>query len=133
MSQKESTRRKMARAVFLQAWKYIKRSGIRTFSLALKLAWRTIRSLAHFSYSKVRGVSFANRQVLLKKLAGYELPFHQRAGQAEGDRPLPGADGLGWQDPPALRPLHRDPEGHPGALPGGIHHHHYAADDVPPG
>ena len=71
MSQREATRRKMARTVFLKAWWFLKRINLISFSVALKLAWKTVRSMAHFNYSKVRGVSFGNRQALLKKLAGY--------------------------------------------------------------
>ncbi|MEL7566419.1 MAG: HIRAN domain-containing protein [Dehalobacterium sp.] len=71
MSQKEVKRRNVARTVFIQAWKYFKRSKISSFSFALKLAWRAVRSMVRFHYSKVKGVSMGNRQALLKRLARY--------------------------------------------------------------
>lgn len=75
MSKKEIVRRKIARAVFLEAWKFWRRTTISSFSAALKLAWKTVRCLARMCYSKVRGVTYGSRQKLLKRLKNYR-PEH---------------------------------------------------------
>ena len=71
MSNREYTRRKIASYVFKEAWKYLKRTTIYSISLALKLAWRTIRSKVRIYKSKVRGVSYKPRQRILKRLLNY--------------------------------------------------------------
>lgn len=73
MSDKEKHRRRVCKAVLNEAWRVFIRTGrlIYKFSLCLKLAWKTIRSKLRLIYSKVRGVTFDNRQELLYRLAKY--------------------------------------------------------------
>jgi len=72
MSDKEIRRRMQCRFVLKEAWKYIKRTTIYSMSLALKLAWMTIRSKVRLYKTKVRGVSFEPRQRILRKLLKYK-------------------------------------------------------------
>ena len=72
MSEFENRRRIIAKRVFLQAWKYYRKSinGL-SFSEALMLAWRIVRGMQRFVYSKVRGVTKENRQRVLARLSTY--------------------------------------------------------------
>lgn len=71
MSDKERTRRSIVRAVCIQAWRLIKRASVNSLSLAFKLAWQIIRLKTKFYFSKVRGVTFDQRQKILMRLALY--------------------------------------------------------------
>lgn len=80
MSKKEFNRRKLSSMVFLRAWKYFRSKGTNSysFSLCLKLAWKTARGIQHLIYSKVRGTTFSNengvsRQIILYNLRKYSL------------------------------------------------------------
>ncbi|WHH57193.1 HIRAN domain-containing protein [Petroclostridium sp. X23] len=74
MSDKEIKRRKIARAVFVEAWYLKKQTVIFIYGIgtALKIAWNTVRSYMRYHYSKVRGTTFGNRQTLLKRLSMYD-------------------------------------------------------------
>ncbi len=71
MSKKEQKRRSVARVVFLEAWRYHRRTILFTISLAtsLKIAWQTVRSLVRVHYSKVYGVK--RWQAILWRLKEY--------------------------------------------------------------
>ncbi|OGO79473.1 MAG: hypothetical protein A2Y23_07130 [Clostridiales bacterium GWB2_37_7] len=70
MSIKELRRRKVARAVFTQAWSYNKKTELYRLSFAssLKLAWKTVRSIIKLIHTKLRGVTHGGRQLLLQRL-----------------------------------------------------------------
>lgn len=79
MSEKESIRRKIARVVFIQAWRMYRRGSrwLCSFSTSLKVAWQIIRGKQFIMYTKVVGVSFNNtdgvsRQKILRRLL--EIP-----------------------------------------------------------
>lgn len=74
MSTKEQHRRRICRSVFNESWRVYKRTGRLkySFSLCLKLAWRTVRSKLRFINTKIRGVSFNRRQHLLYRLMQYD-------------------------------------------------------------
>jgi hypothetical protein len=73
MSDLQRKHYRIGSAVFKEAWALKKRTIL--FSLhirtALKLAWRTVRSLLFMHHSKVYGTTFDGRQVVLKRLAQY--------------------------------------------------------------
>lgn len=68
MSEKERIRRSMSKFVLLKAWGIVRGTGI-CISQALEIAWKLIRSQIHIQATKVHGVSFENRQSILKKAA----------------------------------------------------------------
>jgi hypothetical protein len=70
MSIKEIRRRKIARTVLLQAWNYSRKTELYRLSFAssLKLAWKTVRSLSRLIHTKLRGVIYYGRQLLLRRL-----------------------------------------------------------------
>lgn len=78
MSKRESNRRQLASSVFKEAWRLYKK-GVKwfySFSTCLRLAWRSVRNICEFKYSKVKGVSFSNdngvsRQTVIKALTKY--------------------------------------------------------------
>lgn len=74
MSNKESVRRRIARSVFLEAWSLKKRTILFSYSIgiALKICWQTVRSKMRFIYTKVRGTTYSNRQMLLQRLQSYD-------------------------------------------------------------
>ncbi|WP_313559093.1 HIRAN domain-containing protein [Ruminiclostridium cellobioparum] len=74
MSEKEIKRRKIASRVFAEAWELKRRTIAFTYSIgvAIRICWKTVRSMARFVYSKVRGTSFGNRQLLLRRLSLYD-------------------------------------------------------------
>lgn len=79
MSKRERNRRQLASSVFKEAWRLYKK-GVKwfySFSSCLKLAWRTVRNICGFKFSKVKGVSFNNdngisRQEVIRALAKYD-------------------------------------------------------------
>lgn len=71
MSDRELQRRRISRRVCQQAWVFVIRCKIQSLSVAMKLAWKVIKCQASPMFSKVRGVSQANRQFLLRRLADY--------------------------------------------------------------
>lgn len=73
MSIREAKRRKIAGTVMREAWKLRRQTTVFTYSIsiALRICWKTVRSTARFIHSKVRGTTFGNRQVLLKRLNLY--------------------------------------------------------------
>lgn len=73
MSKKELKRRLILSNVMKKAWSLFKRSTSITFSLALKLSWKSIKCTISPSFSKVKGVTFNNRQFLIKRLTKYPL------------------------------------------------------------
>lgn len=74
MSDKEAKRRKIASRVFAEAWELKRRTVVFTYSIgtALRICWKTVRSMIRFIHSKVRGCSFDNRQLLLRRLSFYD-------------------------------------------------------------
>ena len=95
MSDNEKIRRKIARAVFIKAWKMYKQGSkwIYSFGTSLKVAWQIIRGKLFIKYTKVVGVSFCNpnginRQKILKRLAA--IPQEQVAVylKREPDNPV---------------------------------------------
>lgn len=73
MSKKEIKRRLILSNVMKKAWILFKRNSSLTFSLALKLSWQLIKCKLSPSFSKVKGVTFNNRQFLIKRLTKYPL------------------------------------------------------------
>ena len=75
MSEKQKKHYRIASVVFREAWLLKRRTILFTlrFGSALKLAWNTVRCFVYMRYSKVYGVSFNNRQSLLKELAKHKL------------------------------------------------------------
>jgi hypothetical protein len=70
MSEKERIRRKIARMVLRQAGRYKKRDPLSiSLSLALTLGWAVVRSGTYVHHTKVRGVTFENRQRILETLS----------------------------------------------------------------
>lgn len=74
MSIREAKRRKIAGTVMREAWKLRRQTTVFTYgiSIALRICWKIVRSKARFIHSKVRGTSFGNRQLLLKRLNLYD-------------------------------------------------------------
>ena len=72
MSAIEKRRRNMVRHVCKQAWIYLKRTSIDSLSCAMRLAWMKIQSRLFSHYTKVRGVTFEDRQRLLNRLSKYK-------------------------------------------------------------
>jgi hypothetical protein len=73
MSQRELKRRHLISYVLKKAWKLYKNNYYINFSTALKLAWKIMKGSIGESYSKVRGVTFENRQQVIKRLLLYPL------------------------------------------------------------
>jgi len=72
MSEREIRRRSMVRSVCKQAWIYLKRTTVSDLSWAFRIAWMKIRiGGLRVHHSKVRGVTYGNRQKLLKRLSCY--------------------------------------------------------------
>ncbi len=72
MSEREIQRRGMVRTVCKQAWIYLKRTTVSDLSWAFRIAWMKIRiGGLRVHHSKVRGVTYGNRQKLLKRLSCY--------------------------------------------------------------
>lgn len=72
MSEKERRRRKMAQMVMIASRRYMKRDTASiSLSLALTLAWSLGRSHTHWHHTKVRGVTFENRQRVLEILSRF--------------------------------------------------------------
>lgn len=70
ISEKEYLRRKTARVVMIQAWRYKKRNpSYFDISLALTMGWAIVRSKAYIRHTKVRGVTFEGRQRVLATLS----------------------------------------------------------------
>lgn len=71
MSTMEFKRRRIASAVFKEAWNYNKRTSLYqlTFASSLKLAWRIVRAVVKLNHTKIRGVVHAGRQLLLQRLS----------------------------------------------------------------
>jgi hypothetical protein len=88
MSDKERKRRDICRAVLKEAWRVFKRSSIQLFRSALLLAWKTVRCSIKIHYSKVRGVSFENRQDILRRLSYYKPQDIVLSFQSEANNPL---------------------------------------------
>lgn len=74
MSDKEKRRRKVASVVCKEAWELKRRTIAFTYSIgtALRICWRTVRSMVRFIHTKVKGCSFGNRQLLLRRLSLYD-------------------------------------------------------------
>lgn len=72
MSKKEIKRRLVLSNVMKKAWSiYRSNKENITFSYCLKTAWSIVNGIIYSSYSKVRGVTFENRQILIKRLLKY--------------------------------------------------------------
>lgn len=72
MSKKEIKRRLVLSNVMKKAWSiYRSNKENITFSYCLKTAWNIVKGIIYSSYSKVRGVTFENRQILIKRLLKY--------------------------------------------------------------
>ena len=94
MSKRESIRRQTAAAVMTEAHRLYKRGAmlLYSFSTCLKLAWRTIRSLCKFKYTRAKGVSFNNndgisRQAILHALTKYPKDQVSLYLEVEPDNP----------------------------------------------
>jgi hypothetical protein len=72
MSMIEAKRRKVAREVMRKAWKTYRRCLL-SWATCLKICWSTVRFLSSVNYSKVVGVSFENRQQIIKRLSLYPI------------------------------------------------------------
>lgn len=67
MSKQESTRRTLCRYVMVKAWVYY-RNLKTTFRKALKLSWMLVKRTLKPIRTKLKGVSFQNRQDLIRLL-----------------------------------------------------------------
>lgn len=72
MSQREINRRRMLASICREAWRLIKVTKIESLSLAMKLAWAELRRHIKVFRSRVAGVTFENRQTLLRRLTAYK-------------------------------------------------------------
>ncbi len=70
MSEKEYTRRKIAKEVMRSAWVMFRRCMI-SWRTCLRITWRTVRFRAFIRYTKVRGTTFGNRQAIIRKLSSF--------------------------------------------------------------
>lgn len=66
MSEKERTRRSMSKFVLLKAWGIVRSTGL-CISQALEIAWKLVKSQIRIQATKVHGVTFEDRQTILKK------------------------------------------------------------------
>ena len=74
MSTKEMQRRKVAAVVMREAWALKKRTTLYYMNIgaALMIAWKAVRSMMRYIYTKVRGTTYTNRQKLLRRLLSYD-------------------------------------------------------------
>lgn len=86
MSEKEFKRRKIAKAVMCKAWKVFKGCML-SWRTCLRMSWRTIRFIAPIRFTKLRGVTFGNRQEILQRLSGYRTSDIRLTFQREPDNP----------------------------------------------
>lgn len=88
MTLAESIRRRKCRFIMKSAWRYYKRVQNIDFSLALKSAWQLITGRVRPHHSKVRGVSFGNRQKAIQSLIGLNEDDYWLEFVREPDNPL---------------------------------------------
>lgn len=87
MSERERRRRNMVRHVCKQAWIYLKRTPVSDASWAFRIAWMKLKSQIRVHHSKVRGVTYGNRQKLLKRLSCYKDEDIKLIASREYDNP----------------------------------------------
>lgn len=72
MSKKEIKRRLVLSNVMRKAWSIYRSSKENiNFGYCLKVAWSIAKGIIYRCYSKVRGVTFGSRQLLIKRLLKY--------------------------------------------------------------
>ena len=86
MSEKEFKRRKIAKAVMYRAWAMLKRCML-SWRTCLRVCWRIVRYIAPIRFSKLRGVTFGNRQEILQRLSCYRSSDIKLTLQREPDNP----------------------------------------------